>query len=188
MPYNEYDPNNYSYDVNENADPAAAPQPDGAYSYSYVQPRQYTAPRPDPVMEPAPKKKRKLGWLKVTALCLSCAILGAAAGFGVVYLSPKPEPAAPSSGQNTVVLGPQKQEEAEDASGVVIDRVESSGSTTAADVYRNNLPSCVGIETTSTTTNVFGQTVSGAALMQIGLVPNWSGDFAAVEYHFKAID
>ncbi|MBQ2749400.1 MAG: GH36 C-terminal domain-containing protein, partial [Clostridia bacterium] len=33
-----------------------------------------------------------------------------------------------------------------------------------------------------------GQTVSGAALMQIGLVPNWSGDFAAVEYHFKAID
>lgn len=33
-----------------------------------------------------------------------------------------------------------------------------------------------------------GQTVSGAALMQIGLVPNWSGDFAAVEYHFKAVE
>ena len=173
MSYNDYENNAYEADYTSSASSTGG-SPDGAYSYSYVPPRQYTAP--DASSQPeAPKRKRGRAGLKVIALCLVCALLGGAAGFGASFLAGSNASGGSStaSPSPTVVLGSQNS--AENVSGVL-----SADSTAASRVYAENVESCVGIETDKTT-NVFGQEVQ-SAITGSGFIVSSDG-YIATNYH-----
>mgnify|MGYP001374137573 CR=1 FL=1 len=106
----------------------------------------------EPWEEPKKKggKKNKAA-LKVTALALSCALLGGAAGAGVMW-------AAGGSGGNTAEVQVSKREPVE------VKQVAVDGQTkmTDAENYAANVNSVVSINC-SATTNFFGQTVENAS-------------------------
>ena len=107
-----------------------------------------------------PKKKKSRVGLKVTALVLSCALVGGAAGVGSSLLMNRTgrsaEAAAP--GQSTMVLQGERP-----TAAVNVAKIDSSKLMTASEVYAANVNSTVGI-TTSITTNYWGyQTQSAAA-------------------------
>ena len=99
-------------------------------------------------------KKNKSG-AKVVALCLCCALLGGAAGFGgamaVNWLQPKPD----LPGQTAV----ESNKPAPEISTVVS---TPEGQLSPGQVYAANVDACVGI-TVSTTTNIYGYTTTSAA-------------------------
>ena len=98
-----------------------------------------------------PVKKNRRG-LKLTALCLCCALLGGVAGVGGSALLDRFGPA----GQTTIYHGEHTPV------AVTVANVPSATKLTPAQVYAANVDSCVGI-TVSTTTNVFGYTTTAAA-------------------------
>ncbi|MBE6973726.1 MAG: trypsin-like serine protease [Ruminococcaceae bacterium] len=98
-----------------------------------------------------PVKKRHTG-LKITALCLCCALLGGAAAMGANTLMNRVGP----KGQTTIYHGEHTPV------AVTVANVPSATALTPAQVYAANVDSCVGI-TVSTTTNVFGYTTTAAA-------------------------
>jgi serine protease Do len=97
---------------------------------------------------PAPRKKRT--GLKITALCLVCALLGGLAGGAAVRF-------IPGLGENTVLY------EGHAPVAVTMSSVTSDQPMTGAQVYAANVGSSVGITTELVTTNFWGQTVRGAA-------------------------
>ena len=105
------------------------------------------APAPDSP-GPAPRKKRT--GLKITALCLVCALLGGLAGGAAVRF-------IPGLGENTVLY------EGHAPVAVTMSSVTSDQPMTGAQVYAANVGSSVGITTELVTTNFWGQTVRGAA-------------------------
>lgn len=104
-------------------------------------------------LEPdAPKAKKKRAWPKIVALCLSCAILGGAAGVGGAALW-----GSATSNHTTIFQGDSAP------TVVTIANVQNKQKLTAAQIYATYVGSTVGITTEISTTNIFGQTVQNAA-------------------------
>lgn len=96
------------------------------------------------------KKKNRLA-LKIIALCLVCAIGGGLVGVAVPYLS------GASSASTTLYTGDRTPAPLRTVS------VDTQTELTFSEIYANYVNSTVGITVDIVTTNVFGQTVTGAA-------------------------
>ena len=112
-------------------------------------------------LEPQPPKKGNTG-AKITALVLSCALVGGAMGFGGSalqnHLAAKDKDMDEESTQASVVY-----EGSRESSIINIAQIDTSKQMTPAEVYAQNVNSTVGIRT-SITTNYWGyQTQSAAA-------------------------
>ena len=99
-----------------------------------------------------PRRKMSLktkGMLKVVALCLVCALIG---GFAqpVAHL-------IGGGGTTTIYTGDRQPTQVTTAA------VDTSKELTTAEIYANYVESCVGITVDIVSTNIFGQTVTGAA-------------------------
>lgn len=152
--------------------------PESQPNYHYETP-QYEPPKYDPPKCEAPKyefpqyeppkyerpKKQKVGWPAglVIAVTLVCSLLAGAFGAGGMYLvtrfagnntsTTKPN----NAGSSTILEG--------DRENVVIDitKIDTSKVMTQAEVYATNVNSTVGIATSYTTTNFWGQQTTSAA-------------------------
>ncbi|MEG1858295.1 MAG: trypsin-like peptidase domain-containing protein, partial [Pseudoflavonifractor sp.] len=101
----------------------------------------------------APPKKKKHIWHKVTALCLTCALLGGLAGVGTTMLLG----GRLGAGTTTLYAG-------EHAPTVVsVSNITAKAPLTLPQIYATYVGSTVGITVETVTTNVFGQTVPAAA-------------------------
>ena len=112
-------------------------------------------------LEPQPPKKGSTG-ARITALVLSCALVGGAMGFGGSalqnHLAAKDKDTDEESTQASVVY-----EGSRESSIINIAQIDTSKQMTPAEVYAQNVNSTVGIRT-SITTNYWGyQTQSAAA-------------------------
>jgi len=112
-------------------------------------------------LEPQPPKKGNTG-ARITALVLSCALVGGAMGFGGSalqnHLAAKDKDMDEESTQASVVY-----EGSRESSIISIAQIDTSKQMTPAEVYAQNVNSTVGIRT-SITTNYWGyQTQSAAA-------------------------
>lgn len=112
-------------------------------------------------LEPQPPKKGNTG-ARITALVLSCALVGGAMGFGGSalqnHLAAKDKDMDEESTQASVVY-----EGSRESSIINIAQIDTSKQLTPAEVYAQNVNSTVGIRT-SITTNYWGyQTQSAAA-------------------------
>lgn len=112
-------------------------------------------------LEPQPPKKGNTG-ARITALVLSCALVGGAMGFGGSalqnHLAAKDEDMDEESTQASVVY-----EGSRESSIINIAQIDTNKQMTPAEVYAQNVNSTVGIRT-SITTNYWGyQTQSAAA-------------------------
>ena len=124
------------------------------------QPQYSYQPQPDTAPEAAQKPKKNRTGAKVTALVLSCALVGGAMGFGGSAL------------QNHLAAKNADTEEAQQASVVYegsretsvinIAQIDTSKEMTPAEVYAQNVNSTVGIRT-SITTNYWGYQTQAAA-------------------------
>ena len=109
----------------------------------------YRAPVPA-VVEP---KKKKHGFAKVLALLLAVAVVAGGCGYGGAALFQRSNDA-----EYTAV-----RHSGRDAVEVVVKRVDGSSQMTPAEVYASAVNSVVSINSTSRTTNVFGQPVESAS-------------------------
>ena len=124
------------------------------------QPQYSYQPQPDSAPEAPQKPKKNRTGAKVTALILSCALVGGAMGFGGSAL------------QNHLAAKNADTEEAQQASVVYegsretsvinIAQIDTSKEMTPAEVYAQNVNSTVGIRT-SITTNYWGYQTQAAA-------------------------
>ena len=124
------------------------------------QPQYSYQPQPDTAPEAPQKPKKNRTGAKVTALVLSCALVGGAMGFGGSAL------------QNHLAAKNADTEEAQQASVVYegsretsvinIAQIDTSKEMTPAEVYAQNVNSTVGIRT-SITTNYWGHQTQAAA-------------------------
>ena len=94
----------------------------------------------------SPKQK---GAVKIVALCLVCALLGGLAQ--PIYSS------LSGGNETTIYTGDRTPTQVDTAS------VDTSKELTTAEIYAKYVNSCVGITVDIVSTNVFGQTVTGAA-------------------------
>ncbi len=95
----------------------------------------------------SPKGKQTL---KIVALCLVCALLG-----GFAY--PVYQSLTGQTGGTTIYTGDRSPTKVDTSS------VDTSKTLTTADIYAKYVTSCVGITVDIVSTNIFGQTVTGAA-------------------------
>lgn len=105
--------------------------------------------------DPEPKKKTGFfhrSWVKVTALLLVCALVAGAAGYGgaTIYRSTR---------HGTVTV----EQSAREAVNVAVKQVDGQQLMSPAEVYAANVNSVVSINSTSRSTNIFGQTVPTAS-------------------------
>ena len=128
------------------------------YHYTYRKDGSETAPPPadnyqpiqGPVQEMKPVRKNRIG-LKITALALSCALLGGGVGGGVVWAATS---RGGSAGQSGPVLRNDTASSGETpvSSTVKLSRVDGKTLLTDAEVYAANVDSVVAINTTGTAT------------------------------------
>lgn len=104
---------------------------------------------PLPVPQPEPPKKKK-GWLKITALCLVCALLGGVAGGGAMMALN-----GGSQAPNSATI----YESGRVPTVVSVAKVDGHTALSVADVYATNLQSVVGVNG-NVKTNYWGQVVS----------------------------
>ena len=96
-----------------------------------------------------PMSPKQKGAIKIVALCLVCALLGGLA---------QPIHSSLSGGnETTIYTGDRTPTQVDTAS------VDTSKELTTAEIYAKYVNSCVGITVDIVSTNVFGQTVTGAA-------------------------
>lgn len=119
---------------------------------------------------PSPSKKKKHKGLKITALCLSCALLGGIAGTAASRYIPS------LSGNDTTLYSGEHPPVAVNMSVISTDQPM-----TGSQVYAANVGSSVGITTELVTTNYWGQTVRGAAAGS-GFVVSKDG-YVLTNYH-----
>lgn len=134
---------NYTYrkDGSEVQQTSPAEDPNGAYR---AEPQR-------PIQEMKPVKKNRMG-LKITALALSCALVGGAVGGGVVY-------AVSGSGAESTIQVSDRP-----ATQVAVKTVNGKDAMTDAEVYAANVNSVVSINVTGTSGyNFFGQPVETAS-------------------------
>ena len=102
-----------------------------------------------PVDEPPRKHKRKGSGAKVAALCLACALVG-----GLAH----PVYNAVTGGNGTTIYTGNRTPTKVDTAAVNTEK-----ELTTAEIYAKYVSSCVGITVDIVSTNIFGQTVTGAA-------------------------
>ena len=96
-----------------------------------------------------PMSPKQKGAIKIVALCLVCALLGGLA---------QPIYSSLSGGKETTIYtGDRTPTQVDTAS------VDTSKELTTAEIYAKYVNSCVGITVDIVSTNIFGQTVTGAA-------------------------
>ena len=96
-----------------------------------------------------PMSPKQKGAIKIVALCLVCALLGGLA---------QPSSSSRSGGNETTIYpGDRTPTQVDTAS------VDTSKELTTAEIYAKYVNSCVGITVDIVSTNIFGQTVTGAA-------------------------
>lgn len=96
-----------------------------------------------------PMSPKQKGAIKIVALCLVCALLGGMAQ--PIYSS------LSGGNETTIYTGDRMPTQVDTAS------VDTSKELTTAEIYAKYVNSCVGITVDIVSTNVFGQTVTGAA-------------------------
>lgn len=96
-----------------------------------------------------PMSPKQKGAVKIVALCLVCALLGGLAQ--PIYSS------VTGGNETTIYTGDRTPTQVDTAS------VDTSKELTTAEIYAKYVSSCVGITVDIVSTNVFGQTVTGAA-------------------------
>ena len=96
-----------------------------------------------------PMSPKQKGAIKIVALCLVCALLGGLAQ--PIYSS------VTGGNETTIYTGDRTPTQVDTAS------VDTSKELTTAEIYAKYVNSCVGITVDIVSTNVFGQTVTGAA-------------------------
>ena len=96
-----------------------------------------------------PMSPKQKGAIKIVALCLVCALLGGLAQ--PIYSS------LSGGNETTIYTGDRTPTQVDTAS------VDTSIELTTAEIYAKYVNSCVGITVDIVSTNVFGQTVTGAA-------------------------
>ena len=96
-----------------------------------------------------PMSPKQKGAIKIVALCLVCALLGGLAQ--PIYSS------LSGGNETTIYTGDRTPTQVDTAS------VDTSKDLTTAEIYAKYVNSCVGITVDIVSTNVFGQTVTGAA-------------------------
>ena len=96
-----------------------------------------------------PMSPKQKGAIKIVALCLVCALLGGLAQ--PIYSS------VTGGNETTIYTGDRAPTQVDTAS------VDTSKELTTAEIYAKYVNSCVGITVDIVSTNVFGQTVTGAA-------------------------
>ncbi|MEG1657642.1 MAG: trypsin-like peptidase domain-containing protein [Oscillibacter sp.] len=104
---------------------------------------------PLPTLKPA--KKSRMG-LKITALALSCALLGGAVGGGIAWAVGN----GPAGATSVSISG-------RPASAVALKTVDGKQEMSDAEVYAANVNSAVSINTSATGVNYFGQVVQSAS-------------------------
>lgn len=119
------------------------------------------------------KPKKKTGkfkpWTKIAVLILACAVAGGAAGAGATMAVNH------SSGSETINVSGRK------ASSVSVKTVDGKSSMTDAENYASNVNSVASINTSGTSTNVFGQNVEEASA-GTGFIITKDG-YIATNYH-----
>lgn len=106
----------------------------------------------------APKKKQHRGGAWVVALALCFAILGGAIGGGTVWLLTHNNTTSTGGSSSTTI-----QQGRHENVTVDINEIETGKLMTAAEVYAKNVNSTVGIQTSITSTNLWGQQTTSAA-------------------------
>ena len=96
-----------------------------------------------------PMSPKQKGAIKIVALCLVCALLGGLAQ--PIYSS------LSGGNETTIYTGDRTPTQVDTAS------VDTSKELTTAEIYAKYVNSCIGITVDIVSTNVFGQTVTGAA-------------------------
>lgn len=145
-----------------------------------VPPRYYT-PSEKPSKEPKPRKKCSLG-VKITALCLVCAILGGLCGGAIVggsvraQIADMNERVAAIESEESVLTTAQTP-----ASGSGSGAVVNGSSLAASDIYDIACQQVVGISSEITYTNFFGMS-SAAAVSGSGFVITADG-YILTNYH-----
>ena len=117
---------------------------------------QYSA-QPEPQTPRKKEKKRGTGWIVALALCF--ALIGGVIGGGAVWGLANLSEELPTVGSTTVNILQGKRENVT----LNINEIETGKLMTAAEVYAANVNSTVGIQTSITSTNFWGQQVTGAA-------------------------
>ena len=106
----------------------------------------------------APKKKQHRGGAWVVALALCFAILGGAIGGGTVWFLTRNNTTGAGGSSSTTI-----QQGRHENVTVDINEIETGTLMTAAEVYAKNVNSTVGIQTSITSTNLWGQQTTSAA-------------------------
>lgn len=106
----------------------------------------------------APKKKQHRGGAWVVALALCFAILGGAIGGGTVWLLTHNNTTSAGGASSTTI-----QQGRHENVTVDINEIETGKLMTAAEVYAKNVNATVGIQTSITSTNLWGQQTTSAA-------------------------
>ena len=112
---------------------------------------------PNRQQEPARPRRSRRG-VKIVALCLCCALLGAAAGLGGGLVAGKLSAASQAPAKNDVSAAAPNSNPTDVSSVVNV----PAGQLSPSQVYAANVEACVGI-TVSTTTNIYGYTTTSAA-------------------------
>ena len=119
-------------------------------------PRDDYAPAPrQESMYTAPVRKQGFfhrAWVKVTALVLACAVVGGAAGYGGAALA-----RSSRSGDTTI------NESDRTVTAVEVRKVDGKTKMQPAEVYASTVNSTVSINSSSQSTNIFGQTTQSAS-------------------------
>ena len=119
--------------------------------------------------EPKPRKK-KGGWLKITAICLAAVIVCGAAGVGGVaswkgltrMLNPSTQ-ASPDTQEESLTEAESDETSDESTVPALKTFAQSSGAMTASEIYEQYVNSVVSIRTETTSVNYFGQTIQNAS-------------------------
>ena len=137
---NEYRPENGSYN-----------DPNSLYHYKY------SSQEEQPAWEAATKKKKNSIWkksgVKVTALLLTCALVGGGAGFGGAALA-----RSVGVGGGTAIHQSDRT-----VQEVTVKKVTGQTLMTPAEVYASTVGSVVSINCSAVSTNIFGQRVESAS-------------------------
>ena len=124
------------------------------------QPQYSYQPQPDTAPEAPQKPKKNRTGAKVTALVLSCALVGGAMGFGGSAL--QNHLAAKNADTEAAQQASVVYEGSRETSVINIAQIDTSKEMTPAEVYAQNVNSTVGIRT-SITTNYWGYQTQAAA-------------------------